>query len=239
MRTTRISLIPSPLLLLLPSVEDVLAGSSVSGMMTVFFYEELFTFFPWNLVLAGLAYLYANHRGRSAPFWAFLVLLFPFVVPLILACMPAKAGSASAMLRRKEPAPAAVSLSTAVPIEERLPLLDGCLSEGPEETRVEQKNRFARVAANPEFSLWADRSAADRIAGEATTRDFTVWMKAGESAVHLYGASKIRPDRIEAILGWLRGASAPGRVLTVALREPDGGLKMTEYHTAEASGAGA
>jgi hypothetical protein len=192
----------------------------------------VFTFFPWNLALMGLVYVYANHRGRSGSYWAFATLLFPFVAPLILACVPAKAGSASAMLRRKEPAPAAVSLSTAVPIDERLPLLDRYLAGVTEETRVEQKIRYARVAANVEFSLWVDKSAADQIAVEAINRDFTVWMNAGEAATHLYGAGKVRPERCDAILGWLQGASAPGRVLTVALREPDGGLRMVEYRTA-------
>ena len=232
MRTTRILLILSPLLLLLPSVGDALARSSAGGMMAVSFYDELLTFFPWNLALAGLAYLYANHRGRSAAFWAFLALLFPFIVPLILACVPAKADSASAVLRRKEPAPASVSKSTAAPIEERLPLLDGYLAGVTEAARAEQKARFARVAANVEFSLWVDKSAADRIAMEATNQDFTMWVNPGEAATHLYGAGIVRPDRRDAILSWLKGLSAPGQVLKVALREPDGGLKMTEYRSA-------
>jgi hypothetical protein len=42
----------------------------------------------------------------------------------------------------------------------------------------------------------------------------------------------VRPDRRDAILSWLKGLSAPGQVLKVALREPDGGLKMTEYRSA-------
>jgi hypothetical protein len=175
--------------------------------------------------------LYArHHRGGEAFWWAAGTAFVPYLIPLGLVCMPASPDSTAAVLRHKASAPAATE-NTPVPVEGRLPLLERCLSEAPEETRSEQRSRFARVAANMEFSLWVERSAADRIVVEAASSDFSVWMKAGDGATHLYGAGEIPVERREAILDWLRRASAPGQVLRVSLREPDGSMRMTEFRT--------
>lgn len=234
MRTTRIILALSPLILLLPNLVNPLAEDSVGGMMTAMFFGRLLRFFPWNVILACLAYFYASHRrGHEAFWWAFGAMCFPFAAPLVLACMPARWDSTSAMLRRTGSEPATkASAPIKGPIEERLPLLDRCLAGAPEETRTEQRSRFGRVAANLEFSLWVPANAAGGIATEAASRDFSVWMSPGEAVTHLYGAGKIPPGRHDATLDWLQKASAPGQVLRVSLRDAEGILRMTEYHKA-------
>jgi hypothetical protein len=234
MRTTRFILVLSPLVLLLPNVGNALLHSARGAKVAEVLYGWRVTCFPWNLMLAGLVYLYArHHRGGEAFWWAAGTAFAPYLVPLGLVFMPASRDSTSAMLRQVKPAPATtVSTPVTVPIEGRLPLLQRCLAEAPEETRAEQSSRFARVAANLEFSLWVETSAAERIAVEAASRDFSVWKSVGEAATHLYGAGRIPPGRCDATLDWLRKTSAPGQALRVSLREPDGSMRMTEYPTA-------
>jgi hypothetical protein len=234
MRTTRIVLALSPLVLLLPDLGTQLAKSSTGGMMTVMFYGRLLTFFPWNVLLACLAYFYASHhRGQEAFWWAAGAMFFPFAAPLVLACMPARWDSTSAVLRRTGSAPTATeSKPVKGPIEDRLPLLDRCLAGVPEEIRAEQKSRFARVAANLEFSLCVDKGTAERIPAEAASRDFSVWMSAGEAVTHVYGAGKVPLARRDATLDWLQKAGAAGQVLRVSFRDAEGILGMTEYHKA-------
>jgi hypothetical protein len=234
MGTTRIILAISPLVLLLPNLGNQMAYSSAGGMMAAFFYGRLLTFFPWNVLLAGLAYFYASHRrGREAFWWGLGAMGAPFVVPLVLACMPEKWDSTSAVLRRTTGAPATTeSAPVKGPIEERLPLLARCLAGAPEETRAEQKGRFARVAANLEFSLCVDKGTAERIPAEAASRDISVWMNAGAAVTHVYGAGKVPLARRDATLDWLHKAGAPGQVLRVSFRDAEGIVGMTEYHKA-------
>jgi hypothetical protein len=234
MRTTRIVLAISPLILLLPNLGNQMAYSSAGGMMAAFFYGRLLSFFPWNVLLACLAYFYARHRrGQEAFWWGLGAMGAPFVVPLVLACMPERWDSTAAVMRRTTAAPATTEGAPVKgPIEERLPLLARCLASAPEEIRAEQKSRFARVAANLEFSLCVDKGTAERIPAEAASRDFNVWMSAGEGATHVYGAGRVPLARRDAIVDWLHKASAPGQVLRVSFRDAEGIVGMTEYHKA-------
>lgn len=239
MRTTRFILMLSPLVLLLPNVGNALLQSSRGAKVAEVLYGWRVTCFPWNLILAGVVYLYArHHRGGEAFWWAAGTAFAPYLVPLGLVFMPASRDSTAAMLRR--PAESPVTTQNAPIeglIEERLPLLERCLAGAPEKTRAEQRDRFARVAANLEFSLWVETSAAQLVVVEAASRDFSVWMSAGEAITHVYGAGKIPPGRRDANLDWLQKASAFGQVLRVSLREPDGTMRMAEYPTAGAAGA--
>jgi hypothetical protein len=83
-----------------------------------------------------------------------------------------------------------------------------------------------------EFSIWVPASAAGSIATEAASKEFNIWMSAGQGATHLYGAGKIPPARRDATLDWLHKASAPGQVVRVSFRDAEGILGMTEFHKA-------
>jgi hypothetical protein len=195
-----------------------------SSMRAAFFCGRLLTFFPGNVPLAGLAYFYGRHRRGEEAFWWGLG---------AMACMPEKWDSTSAVLRRTTGAPATTeSAPVKGPIEERLPLLARCLAGAPEETRAEQKGRFARVAANLELSLCVDKGAAERIPAEAASRDISVWMNAGEAVTHVYGAGRVPLARRDTIVDWLHKAGAPGQVLRVSFRDAEGIVGMTEYHKA-------
>ncbi len=54
-------------------------------------------------------------------------------------------------------------------------------------------------------------------------------MSSGEAVTHVYGAGKVPGGQREATLDWLQKASAPGQVLRVSFRDPDGISGMTEY----------
>jgi hypothetical protein len=200
-------------------------------------YGAVMRFFPWNLVLAGMAYVYANHRGRSGSFWAVLSLFLPFLGPLILAFVPPKEDAASEELRRETSALPAVDSDIPIPGQNLLPLLEQCLSGLPEETRQEHRSRFVRVVPNMEFTVWLEQTNMSRVFGEATSNNFTVWLDEGETVRRLYGAGAIRGDRMEAIFEWLQESGAPGHELTIMLREPDGSPRTIRYNKPQTDAA--
>ena len=115
---------------------------------------------------------------------------------------------------------------------DRFPLLQRCLAEKPEPTRIEQMSRFTPVQVNFEFYMPVEREALDRVLSEAQTRQFTVWTDAGETDTYLYGAGVVQPVALEEATNWLRRSGASGRKLEVAWRQPDGTLKFLEYYPA-------
>jgi len=213
MRTTRIILAISPLVLLLPNLGNQLASDSAGGLMAAFFYGRLLTFFPWNVLLAGLAYFYGRHRrGEEAFWWGLGAMGAPFVVPLVLACMPEKWDSTSAVLRRTTGAPATTeSAPVKGPIEERLPLLARCLAGAPGRDPCRAEGPVCARRRQLELSLCVDKGAAERIPAEAASRDISVWMNAGEAVTHVYGAGRVPLARRDTIVDWLHKPARPGR----------------------------
>src|SRR5581483_1632321 len=83
MRITRIFLFASPLLLFIPPLIPI--SDNPGWIIFGSFYSLIVRRFPWNLVMGGLCYSYAQSLGRDAAVWAGFSFFFPFATPLVLA----------------------------------------------------------------------------------------------------------------------------------------------------------
>jgi hypothetical protein len=229
MKYTRIFLFLSPLILLIPPLLPL--GTNLAWSMLGMFYGTILRRFPWNLVMAGLCYAYAQQLGRDAFRWAGASFFFPFCTPLILGFMSPKYNSTADVIRRMTAPPPRAKGASGV-FEERFPLLQRCLSGMPEATCAEQRARFTAVESNYEFSLPVSRSALDRMLAEAASRNFTVWTQAGDAETQVYGAGLMQPAGIDDVATWLRGTGASGGKLSIIWRQPDGMPKIFEYYSA-------
>jgi hypothetical protein len=235
MKSVRVIMFLSPFLLLLP---PLVPSDSLAWGMLGMFYGGLLRFFPWNILLAVIAYTYARNQGREGYWWAVAVTVFPYAASFILACLPPKPGSTAAEMRaaaensRGTPAEAASGA-----FEERFPLLGRTLAACPEEIRAEQRKRFEPVRANFEFLLVPRPDAVSRLLTEAEIRKFVVWASKSLSGSQLYGAGLVRPDRFQETTAWLAAAGAPGSKFTAATRDRDGRLSFSEeYFEQQVSG---
>ncbi len=228
MKSVRVIMFLSPFVLFLPTL--ISFDSLAMGVLGQF-YGLALRFFPWNFVLAFLAYSYARNQGREGYWWALAVTVFPFIAAFILAFLPAKPGSTAAEMRDAEKQSRVESPEAAAgTFEERFPLLDRSLAGGPEALRAQQRTRFEPVKANFEFLLSPNPDAISRLLTEAEVRKFTVWASHDPAGAHLYGAGLVRPDRFSETSAWLAAAGAPGSKLTVATRDRDGRLNFSEQY---------
>lgn len=228
MKATRIFLFLSPLILLVPPLLPL--GTNFTWSMLGMFYGTILRRFPWNLIMAGLCYVYAQQLGRDAFRWGGASFFFPFCTPLVLGFMPPKYNSTADIIRRMN-APAARAAGSGGPFEDRFPLLHRTLSSVPE-AAAEQTSRFDGVSANYEFTLTVGQSALPVMLAEAANRKFTTWSYPGETEMQVYGAALVQPAEVEATTIWLRGAGVSGGKLTVIWRQPDGVQKYLEYYAA-------
>jgi len=228
MKATRIFLFLSPLMLLCPPLVPIDSGN-VAWTMLGGFYGLVLRRFPWNFLMGGLCYMYAQQLGREAARWALVSFVIPFGTPLVLAFMPPKFRSTAYNVQEALAVPAAAK-GVVGTFQDRFPLLNRCLAGKPEATHIEQGQRFQAVAANFEFAAIVDPGSLDRILPEAAARQFTVWTEAGADGTHLYGASLVQVKDVESVTAWLKTAGRPGEKLDVAWRHPDGSLKFFEYY---------
>lgn len=99
-------------------------------------------------------------------------------------------------------------------------LLDQFLSHMPMSTQTQQRARFASVAASFEFGLFVPMQSANRLAGEAMQRGFTVWGNIDSTSAFLYGAGLVGQEEFTGVVGWLRGAAVPGQKAMLAIHNP-------------------
>ena len=228
MKYTRIFLFLSPLLLFVPPMVPM-QTDNVAWTMLGSFYGLLLRRFPWNLMMAGLCYVYAQQLGREAYWWGLLSFVFPFASPLVLAFVPPKFRSTAYEVNRALSGPAAAKAAEGK-FEDRFPLLERRLEGKPEATRSEQNARFSPVVANFEFAAPVDPKALERITNEAHTRKFTIWTDWVNGGAVVYGAAMVQTPAVEEVTGWLKRTGVPGEKLDVAWRQPDGTLKYFEFY---------
>ena len=227
MKYTRIFLFLSPLMLLCPPLVPM--QDTVAMTMLMSFYGKLLRFFPWNLLMAGICYSYAQQLGRESFRWAGASFVFPFCTPVILGFMPPKYNSTAYAVKQALAQPAAAK-GAAGKFDERFPLLQKCLEGKPESTNFEQLGRFAPVISNFEFTAKVDPSSLDRILPEAATRQFTVWPDAGSDGTRLYGAGLVQVKDVDDTTAWLKRIGMSGEKVDVAWRQSDGNMKYFEYY---------
>src|SRR5689334_13851816 len=120
MKITRIFLFASPLLLFIPPIIPV--TDNPGWIVFASFYGLILRRFPWNLVMAGLCYSYAQQLGRDAFVWAGFSFVFPFATPLVLAFQAPKFNSTADAIQRMMAKPAKARAAGGSFVE-RFPLL--------------------------------------------------------------------------------------------------------------------
>jgi len=227
MKATRILLFLSPLLWFAPGLIPV--DSSPGLMLLNDLYKGLLGKFPWNAFMAFLCYTYAKQIGREAWPWVVGSLVFPFLAPFILGFMSPSYGSMAFEQRRTGASGPPVRPAEG-PFDRRFPLLSGYLANLPKAAQAEPKAKMDLVKANFEFAVVLAQEKLDGFVAEATARQLTVWSRAEDKVVRVFGAGLVQPGLIDSITLWLRGAS-PDRKVTVAIHKPDGApTKYFEYY---------
>lgn len=229
MKITRIFLFASPLLLLVPPLFPV--SDNPGWIVFSSFYSLIVNRFPWNLVMAGLCFNYAQQIGRDAFVWAGFSFFFPFATPLVLAFRSPKYNSTADVVRRMQERPAKAR-AAAGPFDARFPLLAQYLQERPEAEGAEPKARFDPVPANYEFLLTVDPAARVRMMAEASNRRLTTWANVTESDTKLFGAGCVETKELEEVAQWLKGGAVSGGKLSIMWRLTDGVRKSFEYYAA-------
>ena len=228
MKYTRIFLFASPLLLLVPPLfQSDNPGWIVFGS----FYSLILRHFPWNLVMAGICYSYAQQLGRDAFIWAGFSFFFPFITPLVLAFVSPKYNSTADVIQRMKAGPAKAK-AAAGPFSDRFPLLSRYLSGRPENLFTDQQPRFDSVPVNYEFLLEVDSGALIPLIAEASNRHFTTWTDTAEAGTKLYGAGIVESKDLEEVAKWLKAGAVSGGKLDIMWRQPDGIIKSHEFYAA-------
>ena len=229
MKITRIFLFASPLLLLIPPLIPV--TDNPGWILFGSFYGLIVRRFPWNLVMAGLCYSYAQGIGRDAFVWAGFSFFFPFLTPLVLAFRSPKYNSTADVLQRMRMGPAKAKPATGAFVD-RFPLLCRYLEGKPESVWAGHKQRLDPVLNNYEFLLAIDPSARMRMIAEASNRHFTTWIDDGQPEPSFYGTGFVEMKDLDDISKWLKGGAASGGKLSIIWRQPDGLLKTFDYYAA-------
>jgi hypothetical protein len=229
MKTTRIFLFASPLLLLIPPLIPV--SDNPGWIVFGSFYSLILRRFPWNLIMAGICYSYAQQIGGDAFIWAGFSFFFPFATPVVLAFRTPKYNSTADVIQRMTAGPAKAK-AAAGPFSDRFPLLSRYLRGRPENIFAEQQPRFDPVPVNYEFLLEVDPSALIRMIAEASNRRLTTWTDNAESGTQLYGAGIVDGKDIEETATWLKAGAISGGKLQILWRQPDGVLKSHEFYAA-------
>jgi hypothetical protein len=229
MKITRIFLFASPLIWLIPPLLP--ASDNPAWIIGVSFYGLILRRFPWNLVMAGLCYSYAQQLGRDAFIWAGFSFFFPFATPLVLAFQSPKFNSTADVIRRMQAGPAKARASAGSFVD-RFPLLAQYLAGKPESVWDGHKQRFDPVLTNYEFLLALDPSARIRMIAEASNRHFTTWVDDGHVEPSFYGAGMIEMKDLDETAKWLKGGAVSGGKLSIIWRQPDGVVKSLDYYAA-------
>jgi hypothetical protein len=195
------------------------------------FYFVILRRFPWNLIMAGLCYNYAQQIGGDAFVWAGFSFFFPFITPLVLAFRAPKHNSTADVVRRMTTGPAK-SKAAAGAFSDRFPLLSRYLRSRPETLFAEQQARFDPVPVNYEFLLEADPDALVRMTAEASNRHLTTWADNTESGTQLFGAGIVETGDVEEVAKLLKSGAVSGGKLQIMWRQPDGVIKSHEYYAA-------
>src|SRR5689334_10596586 len=227
MKITRIFLFASPLLLLIPPL--IPTTDNAGWMVFASFYSLILRRFPWNLLMAGLCYAYAQQIGRDAFMWAGASFFFPFATPLVLAFRSPKHNSAADVMQRMKSGPGKAKASAGLFID-RFPLLTEYLRGRPDSVYAEQQARFDPVPVNYEFLLPVEQLAIERMAAEASKRQLTTWTDTGDGETRLFGAGIVQPKDIEDTATWLKSGAVSGGKLQIMWRQPDGQIKSHEYY---------
>ena len=228
MKTTRIFLFASPLLLLIPPLFN---SDNPGWIVFGSFYSLIVRRFPWNLVMAGICYSYAQQLGREAFLWAGASFFFPFATPLVLAFMSPKYNSTADVVQRMQAGPAKARAAAGA-FSDRFPLLARYLRGRPEKIFAEQQPRFDTVPVNYEFLLEVNPDALIRMIAEASNRRFTTWTDPAPSGTQLFGAGIVETKDVEEVTQWLKAGAVSGSKLQIMWRQPDGVLKSHEYYAA-------
>jgi hypothetical protein len=228
MKITRIFLFASPLLLLIPPL--IPASDNAGWVMFASFYGLIVRRFPWNLIMAGLCYSYAQQIGGDAFVWAGFSFFFPFATPVVLAFRSPKVNSTADVIQRMHARPAKAKVSGGSFVD-RFPLLARYLEGKPEEAWHEHKERLDAVSTNYEFLLAVDPNARMRMMAEASNRHFTTWLADGDDT-QFYGTGLVEMKDLDDIAKWLKSSAASGGKLSIVWRQPDGVVKSFEYHAA-------
>jgi hypothetical protein len=96
-------------------------------------------------------------------------------------------------------------------------LLERFLSAMSVETQVQQKARFASVAANFEFGLFVPLREVERLFDEATQKGFTAWANVDATSAFLYGAGIVGQEEFTPIMTWIRNAATPSQKINVGI----------------------
>ena len=158
-----------------------------------------------------------------------LSLLFPWIVPFVLAFVPPKYNSPADVQRRGRRQ--MLTKAAAGAFDARFPLLGAYLANQPEATRTEAQARMDAVPANFEFSALAGPDRLDAFLAGAAARSFTVWTNAETAGVRVFGAGMVDAKALPDVNAWLL-AAAPERKIATALHPAEGPTKHFEYYPA-------
>jgi hypothetical protein len=229
MKITRIFLFASPLLLLIPPV--IPATDNPGWMLFASFYGLIVRRFPWNLIMAGICYSYAQQLGRDAFMWAGFSFFAPFGTPLVLAFQSPRINSTADALQRLMAKPAKAKVGTGDFVE-RFPLLVRYLEGKPEPLWNMHKERFDSVQTNYEFLLAIDPGARMRMAAEASNYHLTTFFDEAVTDPSFYGAGLVEMKDLDDVAKWLKSGAVPGGKLSIIWRQPDGVVKSFDYYAA-------
>jgi hypothetical protein len=229
MKVTRILLFASPILWFIPPLIPM--PESPGSILLLYFYGRILRHFPWNLIMAGISYTYAQQIGREAFVWAGATIIAPFLVPLALAFRSPKLNSTADVIRRMQAGPARAKASAGSFVD-RFPLLAQYLAGKPDSVWEGHRQRFDVVMTNYEFLLALDPAARIRMIAEASNRHFTTWMDDGQTEPSFYGAGIVEMKDLEETAKWLKGGAVSGGKLSIIWRQPDGVLKSLDYYAA-------
>jgi hypothetical protein len=229
MKITRIFLFASPLLLFIPPI--IPASDNAGWLIFSSFYGLIVRRFPWNLVMAGLCYSYAQQLGRDAFVWAGFSFFAPFLTPLILAFQSPKINSTADALQRMMAKPAKAKGASGSFVD-RFPLLARHMEGKPAPLWDLNKQRFDSVLSNYEFLLAIDPNDRIRLMAEASHRHFTTWLDEAAADSALYGAGMVEMKDLDDTAKWLKSLAASGSKLSIIWLQPDGVTKSLEYYAA-------
>jgi len=226
MRSSRLVLLLSPLLLALPWAFPAFRTADRGTHKLVYI--------AVNLAIATLTGWCAKLQVRDDYWWWVAAYVFPFITPIVLAVMPSRWGAPLANFKRGlRPRWDFTNRAARGSFEERFPLLMRCLAGQPEATRAGLEAHFQGVRVNFEFLVGVNRHAVTLLVLEARDRGFVTWTGIIESVPLVYGAGMVRPKAVDEAARWLASAGAPGQKLTIACRDAGGAVRFIENRLAE------
>jgi hypothetical protein len=226
MRSSRLVLLLSPLLLLLPYAFPAFRTADRGTHKLVYI--------AINLAIAGLCGACAKLQARDDYWWWVAAYVFPFITPIVLAVMPSRWGAPLVNFKRGlRPHWDFTTRAARGSFEERFPLLLRCLEGQPEATRAGLEAHFQVVKVNFEFLVGVNRDGVTRLVLEAQDRGFVVWTGIIENVPLVYGAGLVRPKAVDETSRWLASAGVSGQKLTIACRDAAGAVRFIENRLGE------